>query len=508
MARRTAPRAAARGSHGHTRPLSWTPRPIRRYAGRMPTAPLSALRAALLQALGWTLLGGCTERVLADSATDGGSSSAPAGTTTAPTTTTTGGPGTPPVTTSASTEGPPDPTTAAASSTGAPGGTTGGTGSTGAPDGTTGSSSGDDSTTGEACLWPWEFGTQLMPDEVMDSPGCVYDETEVLCGGYLRICGPLPDGAESCDACGPLCVELPALCEGLSVDVTCGPFLFEGQCCHLHAFSVPCGDGRPFLVDGAARVAPADARADWLASGACSIEHAPQNTPALLDELGADARAELARRWTADGLAEHASVASFARFVLQLMSLGAPASLLADACAAQADEVRHAQICFTLAAAYAGAPVGPAALPVAGALGGPFDLEAVLAAVIAEGCIGETIAAAELDLAARTCADRQVAACLRELAADEQRHAALAWRTVQWALGRGDARLRRVAAAAFAVRPALPAEPTDPRLRRHGRLPAPERAALAEQCLRAVIGPCAAALLAEPRSAVTVASVA
>ena len=51
---------------------------------------------------------------------------------------------------------------------------------------------------------------------------------------------------------------------------------------------------------------------------------------ALLSE---STRARLAREWAHIGALEHASVASFARFTLQLMALGAPADLLAESAA-------------------------------------------------------------------------------------------------------------------------------------------------------------------------------
>jgi hypothetical protein len=59
-----------------------------------------------------------------------------------------------------------------------------------------------------------------------------------------------------------------------------------------------------------------------------------------VDGLSGEQRAELAAQWAADGAAEHASIASFARATLQLMALGAPAGLLADTQRAAADEVR------------------------------------------------------------------------------------------------------------------------------------------------------------------------
>jgi len=55
---------------------------------------------------------------------------------------------------------------------------------------------------------------------------------------------------------------------------------------------------------------------------------------------------------------EHASIAAFARFSLQLLSLGAPAGLIDDCTRALGDETAHARLCFQLASAYAGRAIG------------------------------------------------------------------------------------------------------------------------------------------------------
>jgi hypothetical protein len=84
--------------------------------------------------------------------------------------------------------------------------------------------------------------------------------------------------------------------------------------------------------------------------------------------LDPDTRAALACEWLDDARLEHASVASFARFVLELLALGAPAELVHFAQRALGDEIDHARRCFSLASRYAQEPLGPAALQVDGAL--------------------------------------------------------------------------------------------------------------------------------------------
>jgi hypothetical protein len=182
-----------------------------------------------------------------------------------------------------------------------------------------------------------------------------------------------------------------------------------------------CDIGRPLLVDGEGRIAQSTARGDWQA--------------ALAPELPRDpgARQALAERWARIGALEHASVASFARFTLQMMALGAPADLLRDIQAAALDEVRHAELAYGLASAFAGAPVGPGPLDLSGAAPS-LEPAHVVAALVAEACVGETIGAAEAADKASKASDPVVAGVLLEIARDETRHAALAWRSLQWLL--------------------------------------------------------------------------
>jgi len=98
--------------------------------------------------------------------------------------------------------------------------------------------------------------------------------------------------------------------------------------------------------------------------------------------------------WREVGLMEHASIAAFARFTLALLAVGAPSELVMDSNAAAIDETRHAKLCFALASEYLGEPVGPGELCVEGALDG-LSLEQLVVTTIAEGCVGETVAAVE-----------------------------------------------------------------------------------------------------------------
>jgi hypothetical protein len=72
-------------------------------------------------------------------------------------------------------------------------------------------------------------------------------------------------------------------------------------------------------------------------------------------------------------------------------------------------------------------------------------LEAIVRLTVREGCIGETIAAIEAAEARATTQEPHIRAVLGCIQSDELRHAALAWRFVQWALAEDAANPNRAA---------------------------------------------------------------
>jgi hypothetical protein len=257
-----------------------------------------------------------------------------------------------------------------------------------------------------------------------------------------------------------------------------------------------CVVGRPFLIQGRARVAPLRSGETWSAG---ATPNAVELTPELRSALG-EAFAQAARL-------EHASVAAFARFSLQLMSLGAPPELLVASARAQLDEVAHAQGCFALATRYWGEAVGPGPLVVQGALDS-MDVESIVVTAIAEGCIGESVAALEAREALVRCQDPETTQLLTRIAADEAEHAALAWRFVAWALRMWPALRPSVerafgfgvppsSVAAVPERPHAPSAGVNPAaLERWGVLGPERRAEVRALALEAVVSPAAQALFA------------
>lgn len=194
-------------------------------------------------------------------------------------------------------------------------------------------------------------------------------------------------------------------------------------------------------------------------------------------------------------------MASFARFTLQLLTLGAPPELVAASLRAADDEIRHARTCFRLATRFGGEPVGPGPLEMPGDVLGDRSTEAILRATIREGCVGETISAHEVRAAARRAADDEVRGALDEIADDEARHAELAWTFVAWLLGREPAlrgaaeRAFREALSAVAGQAAPPPSRDGAATARFGILDAAARHAARQEALKDALRPATAALL-------------
>jgi hypothetical protein len=249
--------------------------------------------------------------------------------------------------------------------------------------------------------------------------------------------------------------------------------------------------GRPLVVEGELRFAPAARRRDW----ARGLE------VVMSDEA---VRADVAARWAHVGAMEHASVASFARFALDLLAFGAPPELVAGASSAMLDETEHARLAYGLASAYAVSPVGPGRLDVGGARPAT-DIVELAVATFLEGCIAEGAAAAEAVVAASTARDPAVVAVLDRIAREEATHAELGWKTIAWALER-DARVAPALRAALetALARRAPTE-TEPGLEAFGLLGPAEREIIRTETLRSVVRPVLARLLSAHASRETAA---
>ncbi|MEZ4301671.1 MAG: ferritin-like domain-containing protein [Polyangiaceae bacterium] len=153
-------------------------------------------------------------------------------------------------------------------------------------------------------------------------------------------------------------------------------------------------------------------------------------------------RRGLAAQWRENGRTEHASVAAFARLTLDLMSLGAPPDLVAAANRDALDEIRHTELCFSLARALDGSPDSPSAFPAAArarTLPSSRTLALSILAVdsLVDGALHEGVSARVIAALAKRCEHPEIRAVLKEIAADEGRHAAHGWEVVEWCLEEG-----------------------------------------------------------------------
>src|SRR5690606_29951653 len=133
-----------------------------------------------------------------------------------------------------------------------------------------------------------------------------------------------------------------------------------------------------FVVEGRARYAP-------LVSGAGFAADLPVAT----DGVCAKSQRALADAFTQDAITEHASMAAFARFVLECLALGAPWHVVSGAQQALSDEFEHARLCAGLARAYGAPELRPGPLDTAGAVASA-DVARVAEQVARESCIAET----------------------------------------------------------------------------------------------------------------------
>ena len=187
--------------------------------------------------------------------------------------------------------------------------------------------------------------------------------------------------------------------------------------------------GRPFSVKGISRMANShdcDIK-DNHGSSSWKFDQAPLilENNRLNQQIG--------NRWLQYAEAEHASIASFARHTLQLMSIGAPSYLLMASQKASLDEIKHAKICYGFAGAFLGVDFEPGPLDVDGSLE-KLNPREIIRSVIQDGCIEETLSAIEAKFSSYKSSNPTIKKSWIEIASDETNHAQFAWNTIRWFL--------------------------------------------------------------------------
>lgn len=131
---------------------------------------------------------------------------------------------------------------------------------------------------------------------------------------------------------------------------------------------------------------------------------------------------------------------------------------------------------------------------------GAEGLAEIVEAAIREACVGETLSALEVREAAARAEDPGLRRILRKIAEDEQHHAELGWRFVQWALAGAGTEVQERAVRAFDAAIAgahvdaerMSRELAASQLRGHGVLDGPLRAVVWREGLRSMVAPAAA----------------
>ena len=173
---------------------------------------------------------------------------------------------------------------------------------------------------------------------------------------------------------------------------------------------------------------------------------------------------------------EAASVHAFRALVAELTRHAAPEHLLTRLRAAADDEVRHATLIEALAHEHDATVLAPELAEFTGR-----DLLDIARENAVEGCVHETWAALSAAYQARHAATPRLRAIYRQIAADEARHAELAWALDTWLKRQLDAPAYALVEAAReravrALRAALAHQPFGPELVTLG-LPDPRTAA-------------------------------
>ena len=197
----------------------------------------------------------------------------------------------------------------------------------------------------------------------------------------------------------------------------------EGWRCNMNF----CGEGRPLLNNCEITLAPLIQGAGWVT---CASTQEEFNGSEL--ELS-----QVKEYWQLAAQLEHSSVASFARFTMQMLSFGVPADILLLIQKATADEVKHAQGAAQIFSILSGEQVRFGDLPLEG-LTLQTSRQKLIETLIREACINETLGVAEITETLRLCKQEQVSAHLSTLLVDEMMHAELAWRSLQWLIKTAD----------------------------------------------------------------------
>jgi hypothetical protein len=287
-----------------------------------------------------------------------------------------------------------------------------------------------DATTGDAPLdapsdavgeSPWPPGCAPPPpfayDAGADSPGCEY-RVDLPCGLPPFVTTLFPPNCVMPE------VDCTQICTG-PADPALQCEVANGFGCDVDAQAFVAPDGAPIVVE-------------------CDKCTGAGRRPAgLVRVRPRRAVGDLGAFFAGVAHLEAASVHAFATLADELRAHGAPAELVRAARRSARDEVRHARVMGRIARRHGSEPP-----PVRVARPRRRSFAAIAIDNAVEGCVRETFGALLATWQATHAEDERIARAMSRIAADETRHAALAWAIARWMEPRLDKRSRRRLAAA------------------------------------------------------------
>jgi hypothetical protein len=208
------------------------------------------------------------------------------------------------------------------------------------------------------------------------------------------------------------CVVDLATCTGLAAPIDAGFYLY----CQL----------APISCDDAGNVLDAESVIQFI-----SCNGITGRRPLGLRPERVATRGPLADYFTAMAHLESASVTAFRDLSRWLTGFGAPLRLSRAAGRSAEEERRHARAAQRLARRFGGGAVRPRVRRFAAP-----SLAAVLEDDAVEGCVHEAFGALLASWQADQASDARLRRTMRRIAADERRHAALAWEVLGWGVAR------------------------------------------------------------------------
>jgi bacterioferritin (cytochrome b1) len=262
----------------------------------------------------------------------------------------------------------------------------------------------------EECPSMEDFENEYLPQETCDN-GIVFEQVEATSEATASEIGSLVPAGDT----GSTSESVSYSCcyETLAQQT-------EGSC-----MPPDVTEGRPLMCDGVAQVATIGIGRSWI-----------EGPSPKYSQRTKEQRHVLATFWLRTAQLEHASVASFHQFGLDLMRFGASPDLLMRTSKAAMDEISHAKAAFAITEGFLGHPVSPEEFNMR--LQPAKSLAEFAVNVAMEGAVNETLAVVLATLQHEKCEDYAIKKLLMDIIREEAEHAELAWDTLRWLIDVGD----------------------------------------------------------------------